>query len=185
MKERPILFSGPMIRALLDGRKTQTRRIVKPQPTEQVYQIYHSANFAPSDPLDQDVPDFAREIHCPYGAPGDQLWVRETWAEDGIGYTYRATNETWPHHWAPSIFMPRAASRIQLEIVDVRVERVQDITTADACAEGVPGCRDDLSNVHAVEFFKALWDQINGARPGYSWANNPWVWCLTFKRLTP
>jgi len=180
---------------------------VKPQPTEQVYQIYNSANFAPRDPLDQDAPDFAREIHCPYGAPGDQLWVRETWQINHIDYDrgpapksrpldaellYRADGEFRDQFeideggsgWRPSIFMPRWASRISLEITGVRVERVQDISDADAKAEGVPEGAFDTGLTYVpsyVESFMNLWDAINAARA--PWDSNPWVWVVEFRRI--
>lgn len=132
--------------------------------------------------------------YCPYGQPGDRLWVRETWAEDGSRYTYRATNETWAWHWAPSIFMPRAASRITLEITDVRVERVQDISEEDARAEGVtrelrgPRTYPDRHAARSHETYRdaymRLWDALNAKR-GCGWAVNPWVWVISFQRAQP
>lgn len=187
MKERPILFSGPMVRAILDGRKTQTRRIVKPQPTKLA-----GPNFDGlwSDAIDPVVRYFA----CPYGQPGDRLWVRETFAytdssiNDQPGWVYRATDPDWSSmegfRWKPPIFCTRSASRITLEITGVRVERLNDISEADAIAEGVTITdsivRDD--SVHAsrawVESYRQLWEQINGAG---SWEVNPWVWVIEFK----
>jgi len=186
MKERPILFNAEMVRAVLDGSKTQTRRIVKPQPTHfNPAGVPRRANPAggPSD-----------LIACPYGQPGDQLWVRETWrkVEPGecgcsehcnhrTGYDYRATgsgdDET---KWKPSIHMPRAASRIQLEITGLRVERLQDIREEDALAEGVTltTCHPRHANDMGRRAYQALWESING--PG-SWADNPWVWAIDFK----
>lgn len=153
-KARPIIFSGEMVRALLDGRKTMTRRVVKKQ-------------------------------HCPYGQPGDLLWVRETWRQaqwkDGI--LYRADKArslgmdeySDRHKWKPSIFMPRKASRLTLEITDIRMERVQDITTDDAIAEGIK----ELQGGAKVEFHN-LWDSINAKR-GYGWKANPRVWVVVFQ----
>jgi len=185
MKERPILFSGPMVRAILEGRKTQTRRVVKPQPG--------------CDPRDDEHLDMGR---CPYGQPGDRLWVREAWHTDerDLEYArakhedamsdspiyYRADpeNDNAGCTWRPSIHMPRWASRITLEITRVRVERLQEISEKDAIAEGAdpylhpvhPG-REGLRH---VDGFRSLWESING--PG-SWDANPWVWVIEFKRV--
>ncbi len=191
MKERPILFSAPMVRAILAGTKTQTRRIVSPQPDRAVDGIPWTA--APG----------ARS----YGVPSDRLWVRETFAledcgEDGERVIWRADRAArWdvdvtapPFYlpsafeplggWRPSIFMPRAASRIDLEIEAVRIERLQDITENDARAEGVTVCTH--VDLHAHTFarsFACLWDTINGKRA--PWASTPWVWVITFKRVRP
>ncbi len=205
MKERPILMSAPMVRATLDDTKTQTRRVVKDRHID----------AAPPACLFQ----WLRE-RCPYGQPGDRLWVRETWArddEDGQ-LIYRADvgrggdADDWQrgidegvsgYRWRPSIHMPRAASRILLEVTAVRVESLQDINEADALAEGIvqwhggsektyslgPG---DTSGAFgrpgswrhedtAVLAYKRLWQHING--PG-SWDANPWVWCITFRRVS-
>lgn len=194
MRERPILFSGPMARALLDGRKTQTRRVIKHQPPVQTTAVsgWHHPDprphfFAAADGefLDWSAP-------CPYGQPGDCLWVRETWQHEafphgpyrpGAHVYYRADYLDDPHgpdgerspegkyrSWRPSIHMPRAASRILLEITTVRVERLGEISEGDARAEGV----------QSVAEFKELWSSING--PG-SWDANPWVWCISFRRI--
>lgn len=187
-RERPILFNGPMIRAILDGSKTQTRRAVKPPPTEQLYQISDSAEFAPSDPRDRDSPDFARAILCPYGTPSDRLWVRETWARhpDDGGILYRATDPGWDDNdygipWNPSIHMPRWASRLTLEVVSVRVERLQDITPDDAMHEGItaPMLNDSYTTMCAG--FALLWDSINSKRVGRTWNDNPYVWVVSFR----
>lgn len=176
MKERPILFSGEMVRAILDGRKTQTRRVVKPQLGDLF--DYETCSPKPS---------------CPYGAPGDRLWVRETFSLLGGQAEYRATRRMGEPAapWRPSIFMPRWPSRIDLELTAVRVERVQDISEADAIAEGVKFYDDP--NTSAVKLFIALWDSINAKRRDprsgqilpYSWADNPRVWSLTFRRIRP
>ena len=245
MKERPILFSGPMVRAILDGRKTQTRRIIKPvQP--------RTNGMWPAGR--NPVPD------CPFGANGDVLWVRETWApvngECGPGFAYKADGafsqpeydgkdygagpsfnyEKYPgeytmwyadllsgapgHPWKPSIHCPRWASRITLEITEVRVERLQDISEDDAKAEGVerldteryapdwdrsvcPQCGGTLlytglgANLGVMpdcdclecdtykKRFKHLWNHINGnaANEGDAWAENPWLWAISFRRV--
>lgn len=189
MKERPILFSAPMVRALLNGTKTQTRRVVK--------------RFEVRAGMPE--PEMQSLLRCcPYGAPGDRLWVRETFAKiDGqtqpwIETDYRATYTHGDRlgdslgikkRWTPAIHMPRAASRITLDVTGVRVERLQDIGEADARAEGSP-CVDEVSG-REVLFpdaskcgtfklgFRVVWEAING--PG-SWDANPWVWCIEFRR---
>lgn len=208
-KERPILFSSEMVRALLDGRKCQTRRVIKPQPTVNLDWVteWGWTFFTPDKHISGRVKNPAiepREIFlpCPY-VLGQRLWVRETWrkgmTDSGLAVEYAADGhrvylDDYPDksvdwYWLPdmpnkpSIFMPRWASRITLEVVSVRVERVQSISTADACVEGILGCRDHLSNVHAISTFKALWNSINAAR-GYSWESNPFVWTITFRRLS-
>jgi len=229
MKERPILFSGPMVRAILEGRKTQTRRVLKPQPAWE-------AVGKPSIDFDSKVwRVFINEgkyagwtttpwWNCPYGQPGDRLWVRESFALVDTGrncVAYRADEQAfecmydnsseWPpigvasiggHYcafegpWKPSIYMPRWASRITLEVVSVRVERVQDISEEDAASEGCSG-KDHITTKGgfgpfacevsglartAKASFRNLWDSINAKR-GYSWASNPWVWVIEFRTL--
>ena len=180
MKERPILFSGPMVRAILDGSKTQTRRVAK--------------EFDEMPNLDGILQRFPRQNGCRHGSPGDRLWVRETWAHerdgtgcpDDTGVLYRATDPGWDDEgtglrWRPSIYMPRWASRITLEITAVRVERLQSISEADARAEGVtPNAFEQTSDNWGGVLYRRLWEQING--PG-SWHANPWVWAITFQRL--
>lgn len=184
MKERPILFSAPMVRALLDGTKTQTRRIAsKPVRHPDLGNLY-----APGALVLEREPQHVIERACPYGQPGDRLWVRETWAPMTIGYAYGADpvwNASPDGKWRPSIHMPRAACRIKLEITGLRIERLQDISEADAKAEGVTWqewCQnDDGTNEpyeEAADAFKRLWEQING---GGSWDANPWVWVVEFK----
>ena len=202
MKERPILFSAPMVRALLDGRKTQTRRVVKLPIIDKDFCCELSGgNLAASE----------RDIwrHSPYGQPGDRLWVKETFSPNKVlplcdrpagEYIYRADLNAagvtkWSAQWKPSIFCPRAASRIALDITAVRVERLQDITRDDAAAEGPPeiplyqtpgqieamingfGCASTLDYIGG---YRQLWENINGSG---SWAANPWVWVVEFKRL--
>lgn len=187
MKERPILFSAPMVRALLNGSKTQTRRAAKGAALQWLVRDKFSPAFVadPSNGL------------CPYGQPGDRLWVREAWAiddEDGQR-CYRADlglggdADDWErnrlegapkYRWKPSIHMHRATSRITLEITGVRVERLQDISEADAIAEGVIGKQTADAHYTAREAYCVLWEQING---GGAWYNNPWVWVVEFKRL--
>lgn len=179
MKERPILFSAPMVRAILDGRKTQTRRIVKPQPKYYA----HSGVLASAD---------ASHIFCPYGEPGDMIWVRETFCQtEGGTIIYRAdggkkdaAHVLKDDRWRPSIHMPRWASRILLEIVSVRVERLIDIPEMDAQQEGYPpGATDKYGSDYMSfrEWFEDLWNSINGER---SFEQNPWVWVVEFKRVS-
>lgn len=250
--EHPILFTGEMVRAILDGRKTQTRRV-----------ITDCGRYAGWTHAQKMLPDFADEfpgagehgwvlqkepgpirdmeyqpIGCgPYGVPGHRLWVRETWLP-----SYQ--NATWEGVWypadgglievehgklppsatlanagrfmrrtpeqtlarikdsgiklLPSIHMPRWACRLLLEVTEVRVQRVQEISEDDAVAEGVKHCVRDLAtcadgsvdsceevamSLDSRRAFAALWDSINAKR-GYSWESNPWVWAVTFKRLT-
>jgi hypothetical protein len=198
MTERPILFSAPMVRALLAGTKTQTRRAVKPQPVQQRegWSWWSKALGAGHLHTAADAMVRLMEPYCPYGAPGDRLWVRETWARDDedAALFYRADvgtgNEAddWQHNidvgasgyrWRPSIHMPRAASRITLEITAVRVERLQDISEADAFAEGIPGNLLHRAQGWAPRAYRLLWEQINGAG---SWDANPWVWVVEFRR---
>lgn len=200
MKDRPILFSAPMVRAILDGRKTQTRRVVKCQYSGLPLMVGDSVAFL--DNGRRTGPD----QRCPYGTLGDRLWVREAWAqnENQLSETrmdrsivYRADGEAraldngHEKAWRPSIHMPRWASRITLEITDVRVQRLQEISDEDALAEGLrsdgslgaqcsvelPGHRTHHDS--PKECFRLLWESIHG--PG-SWEQNPWVWAITFKR---
>jgi hypothetical protein len=178
VKERPILFSGPMVRAILEGRKTQTRRVIKPQP-----EIGGAYWRTPGGAIGRDV----KPKYCPYGRPGDLLWVRETWAinigaEPGESiYAYRADRER-PGDWKPSIHMPRKASRLLLRITDVRVQRVQEISDAEAIAEGCVPVWD--AGVTPRDAFAELWDDINAPRD-HGWESNPWVWAISFERSNP
>lgn len=217
-RERPIIFSAEMVRAILDGRKSQTRRVVK-MPTgfkhegsrvrqhDAGWQFSAGCFSAWSDP-----------ILCPYGQPGDLLWVRETWAIDQCGRRASLAPEAWPYgfpinrlkyvatdtapaedgkggaYWwnsRSSIYMPRWASRITLEVESVRVERVQDISEADVLAEGyekrpegwTKACwASNLAKSHPQDAFAYSWNQLNTKR-GYGWDKNPWVWVVEFKRL--
>lgn len=185
MKERPILFSGPMVRAILDGRKTQTRRIIK-NPD------FYGCPTGDCPHWNQKECDAAMAKSCPYGKPGDRLWVKETFVAPVDGKpVYRASIpygnlDCHFKPWRPSIFMPRKASRITLEITSIRVERLNDISEEDAKAEGAeiqketPGgwviCGPRIGSYR--EGYRWLWEQINGAD---SWDANPWVWVIEFK----
>jgi hypothetical protein len=228
VKEKPILFSGAMVRAILSGAKTQTRRVVKGLPEG----IRFASPLSESD--DQyRFTDFEKhvDLRCPYGRPQlplepprDRLWVRETWADadcmyqshtndvpgtiayfadkSAIQYSSKVPRQvgaidlaSW--NWnalkrRPSIFMPRWASRITLEITNVRVERLNEISEADAHAEGIapiPCAPESLifgtwkARFRFRDAFKQGWDSINGKRKGCTWADNPFVWCLSFKKL--
>lgn len=189
MAERPILFSGPMVRAILDGRKTQTRRIVKPQPHGDCAAIevglYHPVvidRHGDEQPGAEIFGAYSLDgewgVKCPYGMPADRVWVRETWIPSDMGgFHYRATDEVLPCIWRPSIHMPRKASRLTLEITAVRVERLQDISEADARAEGLALAGAILPG-RAAGCFSRLWDGINGKRA--PWSSNPWVWVIDF-----
>lgn len=220
MTDRPILFSAPMVRALMSGTKTQTRRVVK---------------FLGADVIDERdgrawpwSPQHDEWVTCPYGSSGDRLWVRETWAAhwmyddvpptlarsthpddnqwfaadvEGTPGTHGCPAEGRRGKWRPSIHMPRWASRITLDVTGVRVERLNDISAADAMAEGIRRWTKDgtLSKFgtaepgddgappwvdmprSAVDGYRTLWESINGAG---SWTANPWVWVVSFRRAT-
>ncbi|MDM8059329.1 hypothetical protein [Klebsiella pneumoniae] len=199
MKERGMIFNGEMVRAILDGRKTQTRRIMKPQPEP----CPRGGHWWPSNVF-KTMLHVEEEMQngkggwgglvgdaCPFGDVGDRIWVRETWAEAGASAPdlklYRAN---YPEHvpsiyenvppaeeirWTPSIHMPRWASRILLEITGVRVERLRSMSQDDARAEGVIAASGPME---AGLAFRELWDSIYGEE---SWKANPWVWVIEFK----
>lgn len=169
--ERPVIFSAPMVRALLAGRKTQTRRIVKG-----VDECPHGYDGVKGF-------DGGGAVRCPYGTPGDRLWVRETFAfnvRKAQGYVYRAdidpATDGWK--WTPAIHMPRAASRLWLEVTGIRAERLQELSRQDAEAEGV----GHVMPKSAVEMYRDLWDSLNAKRA--PWASNPWVWVVSFRRAS-
>lgn len=229
--ERPILFSTPMVRAILEGRKTQTRRVIKEQVSTYTNAFGGIPKEHPPMVLHQGC-WFKPDEYSPYGVVGDRLWVKETWQyygwdEDGLPWIrYKADGKTkfidfvdepWDdrltdircdlsapenydidgaardRRWRLSIFMPRWASRILLEITAIRVERVQDISRNDAIAEGViplgglidsePWCaslKDQTPMKHPEMAYARLWNSINAKR-GYSWESNLWVWVIEFK----
>jgi hypothetical protein len=182
VRERPILFGPAMVRAILEGRKTQTRRAINPR----WWRCLDS----------EDQRDRASALRqCPFGVPGDRLWVRETWAWPGEeDVLYRASHQhiqdkmrsdpLYPQfNWRPSIHMPRWASRLTLEVTAVRVQRLQEISEEDAREEGaseVPIAIDVVDGHESRYQFSRLWDSIHGEG---AWESNPWVWALTFRRL--
>lgn len=230
MKERPIIMGAESIRAILAGKKSQTRRIIKPRiyPTA-IYEGFIDGQHQ----LYESRGGLVYRRNCPYGVPGDRLWVRETWRimsmpEDPIRFQYKAdmavneerayedcgwtceryeqwyerqarkvqedcdkaglpkdedapgynwTIETCPTRWQPSIHMPKFAARIWREVVSIRVERVQDITIADAIAEGY---ETNLRWPDPIDWFRDLWDSLNAKR-GHAWSANDWVWVVSFK----
>lgn len=209
MKKRPILFNPEMVRAILEGRKTQTRRLIKMRDGSlcEEYDIpaydEEAGETRPNYVMDfsKTYPQWKR-LDCPKGHPGDVLWVREKWNaqntndqwwhevphEDRPLWNWAWTNpvrpayDAVPPRWLPSIHMPKAACRIMLEIVSVKVERVKEITPEDAQAEG---CFSDKAIEIAgqwsvVTMFKNLWNSINGTE-GKRWEDNPWVWVVEFK----
>ena len=187
MKERPISATRPEVRAILDGRKTMTRRIVKPQPIGGDKICKRGMGYGWIIGQLRDSENAWRDLSCPYGQPGDRLWVRETWRiPNGAprGWVdYRADDAREGFRWRPSIYMPRWASRITLEITDIRVERLQDISEEDAQAEGVKLHTEYIPmkvGFNHRQAFGGLWESING--PG-SWDANPWVWAIEFKRV--
>jgi hypothetical protein len=185
MKEIPILFSAPMVRAILDGRKSQTRRIVKFPKDFDGRAVYDNHPFG----LKYSLQDETIRRLFPKWNIGGILWVRETWRRNdlptGYPYEYRATAEQdmtpIEGPWKPSIFMPREACRIRLEVTDVRVERLHDVTDADALAEGVLVRQNIFITGELTGAYKSLWESINGKG---SWGKNPWVWIVEFKLLT-
>lgn len=225
MKERPILFQGEMVRAILAGKKTQTRRLIKPQPTEEGRGLIGHVKMCGHFGAHVFGPCMVKLVPSPYCKAGDRLWVREAFAysvrdpdshhegfsEETHDAVYRATQEhegEWTHYngdgtqtatkptWRPGIHMPRWASRITLEVVEIRVQRLNEITETDAAAEGVEPffkrfpeigrdqritSRELARDAEHRASFAVLWDEINGDRA--LWVSNPWVWAVTFKRI--
>ena len=198
MKERPILFSGAMVRALLADAKTQTRRVVKMESHQQIEQRDDGTNWPWMYDGERDCDSW---MACHYGQPGDRLWVRETfrgcrayevqgyppkdWGNKPIWFEADGAPPGRPDQWAsrsrPSIHMPRWASRITLEVTGVRLERIQGITPDDCIAEGAwPVEQRELGRGHeAVSAFRELWESTGG-----DWDANPWVWAIDFKVLS-
>lgn len=204
MKEHPILFSSEMVKAILEGRKTQTRRVIKPQPTDDATWAKHGSKHSATFYRDIPVMLACLATESPYGQIGDVLWVRETWqAQEGGGkwwhevkehrelYNWCWTNpvmpsfDATPPRWLPGRFMPRAACRLRLEIVNIRAERVRNITPMECIKEGIARSIADAVFIRAdeeKEKFHTLWDSINAKR-GYGWDTNPYVWVIEFRPI--
>lgn len=196
MKERPILFTPENAQKCFDGTKTQTRRIVKPQPSNEWLPMV--GLYCPTL-VDRDggsevygASDENEGVPCPYGMPGGRLWVREVFCIHPLTnqYWYKGegrTDVTVKLKWTSSLYVPRWACRTVLEITEIRVERVQEISEADALAEGVTVKPDAeiaarvAGDTPARMEFRALWTAINGDD---SWADNPWVWCISFQKVS-
>jgi hypothetical protein len=232
MKEHPILFCGEMVNAILNGRKTQTRRIIKPQPflrTDGFWQLFPSKLTNRFCTWEQ-INNYLLE-HCPYGQIGDRLWVKESWKiigwdfegrftiqyrdeikknyepseneitdEQAVKYAIQCSDDCMdaglksdldgnficdgilPTMWRSPLFMPRWASRITLEIINVRIQRVQEISEDDAKSEGCLASNTGTYIFDAVDSYQELWDSINAKRD-YSWESNPYVWVIEFRRM--
>lgn len=217
MKDKPILMSTPMVRAILDGSKTQTRRLMKPQPRDHDHQSFWGAEWENEPPhyvirgkdcfcslCGDGIGIDGRSLYKAKYEVGDILWVRETYAikptidpeQDWTTYLYKASHELdgYDTKWRPSIFMPKDACRIRLQVTDIRVERLQDISEEDAIAEGIDKVADygstgyrlytepnaAYADIDAVSSYESLWESINGKG---SWDKNPWVWVIAFKRI--
>jgi hypothetical protein len=218
MKEHPIIFSTPMVKSIMEGRKTQTRRIVKPQPDDSG--LWNDDKFPRF--VDSDLEGWngtveetgeSKQFKCPYGQPGDLLWVRETFqhtrvlnlhpTDENYGYVYKADGQPWKDYegwtWRPSIYMPKAATRIWLQVKEIRVERLQEISEENAKSEGILpllASSMQLSTQGQLYFdyskpkqffneglppfwsFNSLWCSINGHE---NWDSNPWVWVVEFE----
>lgn len=206
-KERPIIFSSEPVKAILEGGKTMTRRLIKwprifwvtdTAPDTKPYWRFEEASgsgpFIPSDWIG----------YCPYGQPGDRLYIKETWGiyscrEDGdlVKYKVKSQDDIIPGHclvfkasdsfkglkgWRSPRFMPKWVSRTNLEIVAVRVERLQEISLGDISREGIRINPNGSWTENHYTQFECLWDSIYSKKPQYQWQANPWVWCITFKR---
>lgn len=208
--DRPLLCADEMVRAILHGLKTQTRREIGRLAGLGPVTEFQSSTTPGYDwimrcrrRLWQDFRHAEVMKRCPYGEAGDRLWVREAWTPDHVAFypcfpivyradfgqpydrnerceVYSSEQQAWyPFRWRPSIFMPRHYSRILLDILSVRIERLQDISEDDARAEGVKGFQNDDGSSRFVDPFRILWDKINGKG---AWERNPMVWAITFKR---
>ncbi|EPO5228054.1 hypothetical protein ACUBYH_003865 [Enterobacter hormaechei] len=194
MKERGMIFNGEMVRAILDGRKTQTRRIVKVQPDTPEFGLRRIIESSIANEIGmyfwsqedaRGIKARSKQFYCPYGDVGDRIWVRETFSpvpdhEEPAGCSailYAADGNGPYGKWVPSIHMPRWASRITLEITGVRVERLNSISDSDASKEGC--CIADMESGDCLsDVFARLWTSIYGDE---SWKVNPWVWVIEFK----
>lgn len=199
MKMKPIIFNSESIRAILDGRKTQTRRVIKPQPKYRAYlqeKAFHIPKFGYIAVSNSSA--LKEHMNAPYGKVSDVLWARETWMlynhmgtfngkcpeklpyDLSVGYKADEFDKDNLFTWRSPIHIPKWAARIFLEITNIRVEKVQDISEEDARSEGC--CFTGINpSQAAIAEFMLLWDSINKKR-GYGWDMNPWCWCVEFKR---
>lgn len=212
--EKPIIFSPAMVEAIMSGRKTQTRRVIKPQPPGEGYELW--TLMSTTGPRknegklhwvkpDQERLNFIDDQYifftCPYGHIGDKLWVRERWAYIGDQNWQDASFDDWGNlwhyataeqdardqlKWKPSIHMPRRFARLILEVKDIRIEKLQDISESDAINEGIESQRGIYKDYLTEKFyrkpyqsFETLWCKINGQK---SWQSNPWVWVVEFEK---
>lgn len=183
---KPILFNTEMVREILDGRKTVTRRVIKPQPDGRPVPMTKSGCW----PGYFAIQGTAKVVRLPF-LPGDVLWVRETWAKDpfGDGYIYPTEVPGAGQKWRPSIFMPREAARIFLRVTDVRVERLKEITPSQIDKEGCCEYKYDAKTGNLLEsgpsWFRILWEKTlkPSDLPAYGWDANPWVWVIEFRGL--
>lgn len=198
VKERPILFSGAMVRAILEGRKTQTRRVLKlPRWSTQDWDDFEVYENGVAETICAST-GCSAVVLCPYGKKGDRLWVRETWRTINDQPLSECVNhkdlqfaadadeaEFAIFRFRPSIHLPRWGSRITLEVTDIRVQRLQEISEEDAIAEGVPPFNwSDRKSLRPVPAFQSFWNSINKTR-GFGWDVNPWVWVVSFKCVEP
>jgi len=195
--EKPILFSTEMVKAILNGKKTQTRRIIRPHIKNRKIKNISWGKFPGSKGenwivnYENDITNYFGYTKCPYGEIGDILWVRETWAqlkkETGIRFAYKASDK-YPFgekyivkfKWRPSIHMPRVAARLFLKVKSIKVERLQDISEEDVLAEGIE--KSIFPYQPMKPLFKKLWNSIK-AKSGFEWDVNPWVWVVEFDRM--
>lgn len=207
-KERPIIMGAEEVRGILAGRKTVTRRALNPQPVVSkidggwnISGIPHFMGY-PETHIQRD-----GRFKCPYGLPGQMMWVREKWgyevgqiwcpgpipkgASEDVRIVYAADEEGFdedPAQWCSPLFLPRWASRLTLGIVSIRVERLQEITEGDAIAEGWPKASGDFDspspgNGGPFDWYRTLWDSLSGKKPGCAWSDNPFVWRIEFRRV--
>lgn len=186
---KPIIFSTPMVQAILAGKKSQTRRVIKPQPQYIMCKHPELGTWHDGGEGTNRYTGGYGSIIAPKYAVNDVLWVRETWNGDWCdhviykadGGSAKAAGYSAEPKWKPSIHMPKAVARLFLRVTDIRVEQIQDISydNGDIWAEGIPATHDRTAEINS---FINLWESINGKRDGCSWQTNPWVWVYTFER---
>jgi hypothetical protein len=211
VKDSPVPFTGPMVRAIIANRKHQTRRPMKEQPADHHWAgnggrlgaelVLTSrglcARFGWVNRDGHEDPDSVLWVRSPYGQAGDTLWVRETWGTDTLSLYFRADDNMVPvgpkARWKAPMFLKRVDARLFLRILDVRIQRVDEISDDDAVAEGVERYADGSWKIYTPtasfgcdsprKSFQSLWDGIYGKKPGQAFSDGPWVWAYTFKRI--